>query len=60
MQNLTNARGFYPFLTHKYSTNNSNDHLHVELVQTKFNPLPWQPSSVFCQLINCMVYCVVA
>jgi len=39
MLNLTKMHVFNltHFLTRKYSESNSNNHLHTELVQTKFN-----------------------
>jgi len=43
MLDLTKTHRFYPIrkkLKHN-SESNSNDHLCKELIQTKFNPLPW-------------------
>ena len=37
MLNLTKTHGFYQILTRTYIESNRNDHLHTELVQTKFN-----------------------
>ena len=37
MLNLTKMHGYYPILPLTYSESNSNDHLHTELVQMKFN-----------------------
>jgi len=37
MLNLTQTHGFYPILSRTYSESNRNDHLHTELVQTKFS-----------------------
>jgi len=37
MLDLTKTHEFYQILTRTYSESDSNDHLHTELVQTKFN-----------------------